>query len=72
MVNEADVRKYTELGKTSHMKEDKRRKRHVGRKRNAAGFKDKILREFRKGFPRDGEVSHMRCDKQSRHMASHQ
>lgn len=71
MVNEADVRKYAESGKTSHMKEDNRRKRHGGSNRSTVDFKDKILREFRKGFPRDGEVSHVRCDKQSRHVVSH-
>lgn len=72
MVNEVDVRKYAELGKMGHMKEDNRRKRCVGSKCNAADFKDKILREFSKGFPRDRKQSHMRCDKQSRHVASQQ
>ena len=72
MVNEVDIRKYTELGKTGHMKEDNRRKRHVGSKSNTADFKDKILREFSKGFPRDREQSHSRCDKRSRHVASQQ
>lgn len=53
MVNEVDIRKYAELGKTGHMKEGNRRKRRVGRKSNTADLKEKILREFSKGFPRN-------------------
>lgn len=68
MVNEVDIREYAELGKTGHMKEDNRRKRHVGGKSNTADCQDKILREFSKGFPRNREQSRMRCDKQSTHV----
>lgn len=43
-------------GKTGHMKENNRRKRCVGSRSNTADIKDKILREFSKGFPRDGDI----------------
>lgn len=59
----------TRVRKNRSYEKGQQKKKACGQS-NIADLKDKILREFSKGFPRDREMSHLRCDNHSRHVES--